>query len=57
MRSEYELRYSEALCKNLLIRVMNKLTNHHFISCLYLEDTHADIENVLDCEAHHELAL
>ena len=57
MRKEYLLRFSGRLKPNIWVRVLNKLTSYRFIRYFYPEDAKVAIENVLDCEAHRELAI
>lgn len=56
MDADYLLRFSGKNSKNLFVRVLNKLTSYRFIKSIYPDQYRVIIENVLDCEAHRELA-
>ena len=57
MEKEYLLRFSGQFKKNIFFRIFNKLTSYRFIRYFYPDDAKVAIENVLDCEAHRELAI
>ncbi len=57
MEEEYLLRFSGQFKKNIFFRFFNKLTSYRFIRYFYPDDAKVAIENVLDCEAHKELAI
>ena len=57
MEKEYLLRFSGRLKRNIFVRILNKLTSYQFIQHFYPDDAKVAIENVLDCEAHRELAI
>lgn len=56
MCTDYILRFSGSLKKNIIVRVLNKLTSYRFMNLFYPDDSKVVIENILDCEAHRELA-
>ena len=56
METEYLSRFSGGFSKNFFVRVINKLTGYRFIKRFYSDRYRVIIENVLDCEAHRELA-
>lgn len=56
MEAEYLSRFSGSFCKNIVFRIINKMTNYRFIKRFYNQQYRMNIENVLDCEAHRELA-
>lgn len=56
METEYLVRFSGGFSKNFLVRAINKLTGYRFIKRFYSDRYRVIIENVLDCEAHRELA-
>ena len=56
METEYLTRFSGGFGKNIIFRTINKLTAYRFIKQFYSDKYKVIIENVLDCEAHRELA-
>ena len=56
METEYLSRFSGGFSKIFFVRVINKLTGYRFIKRFYSDRYKVIIENVLDCEAHRELA-
>ncbi len=56
MESEYLSRFSGGFSKNLIVRALNKLSSYGFLKHFYADKDKVIIENVLDCEAHRELA-
>lgn len=56
MKTEYYLRFSGTVKKNPFVRLMDKLTSYRFIQGFYNDDSRIIIQNILDCEAHRELA-
>ena len=56
MEHDYLFRFSGRLAKTFLVRVLNKLTSYRFLKLFYQDRYRASIENVLECEAHRELA-
>lgn len=56
MLAEYCLRLFGKCKHNMFLRILNKITSYKFIKSLYRESDRIVIENVLDCEAHRELA-
>ena len=57
MEKEYLVRFSGNIGRNIFVRVLNKFTSYEFIKKLYPATSKVAIENVLDCEAHRELAI
>lgn len=57
MERNYLFRFSGLFGKNLLVRIINKFTSYRFLKKFYPTERITAIENVLDCEAHRELAL
>lgn len=57
MEKDYLLRFSGNIRRNIFVRVLNKFTSYEFMKKLYPATSKAAIENVLDCEAHRELAI
>ncbi|HRU98902.1 MAG TPA: CapA family protein [Ruminococcus sp.] len=53
---DYYLRFIGKLKSNIIVRGLNKITSFRFIKSLYPDSASVSIENVLDCEAHRELA-
>ena len=56
MRSAYLQRFSGMFSSNLLVRVLSKISRQRFIESFYNDESRLAIQNVLDCEAHRELA-
>lgn len=56
MEAEYLIRFSGKIGNIFLVRALNKLTSYRMIKRLYGDQYKVVIENVLDCEAHRELA-
>jgi poly-gamma-glutamate synthesis protein (capsule biosynthesis protein) len=56
MDAEYLLRFSGRRNRNPIVRILNKLTSYRFIKSIYPDSNRIVIENVLECEAHRELA-
>lgn len=56
MDKEYYRRFAGKTGKRFLTRALDKLTHYGFIRSMYPDEYRAVIENVLDCEAHRELA-
>ena len=56
MEHDYLFRFSGRLSKVFLFRILNKLTSYRFLKLFYQDRYRASIENVLECEAHRELA-
>ena len=56
MEAEYLTRFSGGFGKNFFVRAFNKLTSYRFLKKYYSDKYRVVIENVLDCEAHRELA-
>ncbi|MBQ9361459.1 MAG: CapA family protein [Lachnospiraceae bacterium] len=54
--NEYLMRFSGRIRRNLLVRFLGKLTSYRFIRHMYQEESRLSIKNILDCEAHRELA-
>lgn len=48
---------SSWLGRNLLTRILNRITGHHLFSWLYSKQDFLRIQNILDCEAHREIFL
>ena len=57
MEKEYLHRFSGAFGRNIFVRALNKFTSYGFMKKLYPVTSKVAIENVLDCEAHRELAI
>ena len=57
IKREYYYRFSGGFTKNLIMRGLNKLSSHKMIDRFYKEDSRIGIQNVLECEAHRELAI
>lgn len=57
MEQGYLFRFSGTFGKNIFVRAIDKLTNHRFVKKFYPVKCKVAIENVLDCEAHRELAI
>ena len=56
MLTGYLLRFSGGFSNNIIIRVLLRLTHLNWLKKIYRRKTRIGIENVLDCEAHRELA-
>ena len=56
MEHDYLFRFSGRLSKVFLFRILNKLTSYRFLKLFYQDRYRASIENVIECEAHRELA-
>ena len=56
MANTYMLRFSGRVKNNCIVQILNKLTMFRFIRFLYPDSAKVAIENVLECEAHRELA-
>ena len=56
MKREYYSRFSGGFSNNILFRLINKLSSYSFINYFYKDSSKVAIQNVLDCEAHRELA-
>lgn len=56
MRAGYLQRFSGGFCKGMLFRILMKITHYKCLNRYYQEESRIAIENVLDCEAHRELA-
>ena len=57
MEKEYLLRLHGKGSRSLVMRFLNKLTNYKYISFLYPAKVRPIIRNVIECEAHNELAI
>lgn len=57
METEYLLRFSGGFGRNILSRVINKMSSYQFIKRFYSQKQKRTIQNVLECEAHRELAI
>lgn len=57
MERGYLFLFSGAFGKNIIVRGLDKLTFHRFMKIFYPPKCIVAIENVLDCEAHRELAI
>lgn len=57
METEYLLRFSGGFGKNILSRILNKVSSYRFIKRFYPQKHKRTIQNVLECEAHRELAI
>lgn len=57
MEKEYLLRLHGKKSRSLVMRLLNKLTNYKYISSLYPAKSRPIIRNVIECEAHNELAI
>lgn len=57
MEKEYLLRLHGKKARSLMMRILNKLTNYKYISFLYPAKSRPVIRNVIECEAHNELAI
>ncbi len=56
MLTGYLLRFSGGFSNNIIIRALLKITHLRCLKWYYRRKTRIGIENVLDCEAHRELA-
>ena len=56
MDKEYYRRFAGKSGKSFLTRALDKMTHYGFIRSRFPDECRAVIENVLDCEAHRELA-
>ena len=57
METEYLLRFSGGVGKNILSRFLNKVSSYRLIKSFYSQKQKLTIQNVLECEAHRELAI
>ena len=56
MAKEYFVRLHGKQSRSLIVKVLNKITNYRYIQNQYPEWSKAIVRNVLECEAHNELA-
>ncbi len=57
MEAEYLLRFSGGFGKNILLRLLNKVSSYRLIKSFYPQKQKRIIQNVMECEAHRELAI
>ena len=56
MEREYLYKFSGTFGRNIFIRILNKVTSYGFLKKFYPVENKVVIENILECEAHRELA-
>ena len=57
MEKEYLLRLYGKKSKSPLVRLLDKLTDYQYVKSLYPTKNKSVVRNVLECEAHNELAI
>ena len=57
MEGEYLTKCSGTFGRNIFVRLLNRLTSYGFMRKFYPVDSQLAIENMIDCEAHRELAI
>ena len=57
MEKEYLLRLYGKKSKSMIVRILNKLSNYGYINSQYTNANKTIVRNVIECEAHNELAI
>ncbi len=57
MEKEYFLRLYGKKSKSLIVRALNKISGYRYIKAQYPNMNKAVVRNVIECEAHNELAI